>query len=573
MARKSRYAILPEAARANVPGYRAGLYRRLSEEDGDNEEQNSLGNQKKIVQDYLEGKEDIEIIETYTDNGYTGMNYDRPDYIRMMADLQENRINCIIVKDISRLGRHFVLTSELVERTLPEMGVRLICVNDNYDSLDKLSNTAALMLPLKMVMNDSYAKDISVKIRSSISAKMHTGEFLPANGSIPYGYLRNTQGVTYDIDPETAPIVDRIFRMRAQGDGFNTIARALNSEGVPSPGKLRFLRGITRADKYEDAVWIRGTIRKITQDEVYIGKRIHGRLKRDRIGRDKKACPKEDWLIIENAHPPIIDKELFDNVQEVNKKELERLASYQQRTRPEKDYRKILYKKVYCADCGRLMHATFGYSRKRGTPGRINYVCGNYITTNRLHCSRHNIRQESLMTAVMNALQNMVRACIDAEAMAQELQNAPETMRFQKKARNELTALRIKRENQDAKMEQLLFDLTSGLLDREDYEYLKRKYTEEMVLLKQREKQVTEQISQLDSALVRTRKWLSALKRYQCFSEITREMMEMFVEKIEVKSDGTVIVRTAFADPFQPLMEYKQQIDREGGSALAGRTA
>ena len=217
------------------------------------------------------------------------------------------------------------------------MGVRLICVNDNYDSLDKLSNTAALMLPLKMVMNDSYAKDISVKIRSSISAKMHTGEFLPANGSIPYGYLRNTQGVTYDIDPETAPIVDRIFRMRAQGDGFNTIARALNSEGVPSPGKLRFLRGITRADKYEDAVWIRGTIRKITQDEVYIGKRIHGRLKRDRIGRDKKACPKEDWLIIENAHPPIIDKELFDNVQEVNKKELERLASYQQRTRPEKD--------------------------------------------------------------------------------------------------------------------------------------------------------------------------------------------------------------------------------------------
>ena len=146
MARKSRYAVLPEAVHEKVLGYRAGLYRRLSEEDGDNEEQNSLGNQKKIVQDYLEGKEDIEIIETYTDNGYTGMNYDRPDYIRMMADLQDNKINCIIVKDISRLGRHFVLTSELVERTLPEMGIRLICVNDNYDSLDKQSNTSALML-------------------------------------------------------------------------------------------------------------------------------------------------------------------------------------------------------------------------------------------------------------------------------------------------------------------------------------------------------------------------------------------------------------------------------------------
>lgn len=573
MARKSRYAARQDIVSVKRSAYRAGLYCRLSDEDGDCTEQNSLGNQKKIMMDYLNGKLDIEIAELYADHGYTGMNYDRPDYIRMMADIREKRINCIVVKDISRLGRHFIKTSELVERILPEMAVRLICVNDNYDSLDQSSNTAALMLPLQMVMNDFYAKDVSVKIRSSISAKMHAGEFLPANGSIPYGYLRNSQNMTYDIDPETAPIVERIFQMRAQGKGFNTIARILNSEGVPCPGRLRYLRGLTLAAKYETAVWIRGTVRKITQNETYIGKRLHGKLKRERIGLDKKLCPETEWLKIENAHLPIIDMALFDAVQEVNKRELKKQESYQQRTKPKQDYRKILYRKVYCADCGRAMQASLSTDRNQEAPRRIYYECGNYKDTNHLHCSSHRIRQEVLVTAVVNALQNMVKVCVDAEMMAQKLQNAPETMRFQKNVQDELSALHVKQGHQEARLEQLLIDFTSGLLEREDYKYMKRKYMEESRMLQQREKKMTERFAQLESSLEAIQNRLAALRAYRCFSEITREMMDDFIEKIEVIDDGAVIVHTTFADPFLPLMEYQRQVTGKGGGAVAERTA
>ena len=249
MARKSRYT---DPVQADVPeqaAYQAAQYGRLSVEDGDDIERNSIGNQRKITAHYAMGRDDIVIVEHYFDNGYSGMNYDRPDFQRMMEDVERGKINCIIVKDISRFGREFVSTSEYVERILPNMGVRLICINDGYDSIREEADTDLLMLPLKMVMNDSYVRDISRKIRSGISAKMNSGEFLPAAGSIPYGYLRNVKENTYDIDSEAADVVKRIFTMRADGRAFNEIARTLNADGVPSPGRLRYERGLTVASQ------------------------------------------------------------------------------------------------------------------------------------------------------------------------------------------------------------------------------------------------------------------------------------------------------------------------------------
>ena len=254
MARKSRVKVQEVLERVEASPVLAGSYNRLSVEDGDDVEQNSIGNQKKLALHYIGEHADIQLVDTYSDHGYTGMNYNRPEFQRMLRDLQSGRINCIIVKDISRLGRHFVMTSEFVERIFPEMGVRLICINDGYDSADEFADASALTMPLKMVMNDYYVRDISQKIRSSISAKMENGQFLPAAGSIPYGYLRNPEAMTFDIDPETAPVVRRIFEMRAASMSFNHIAQELNTTEIPCPGKLRYLRGITNAQRYENAV-------------------------------------------------------------------------------------------------------------------------------------------------------------------------------------------------------------------------------------------------------------------------------------------------------------------------------
>ena len=313
MARKSRWATLNADAPIEIPAHAlAGLYNRISVEDGDDEEQNSLGNQKKIALHYLSEQTGIKFVDSYSDNGYTGMNYNRPDFQRMMADLRSGRINCVIVKDISRLGRHFIQTSEYVERIFPEMGVRLICINDGYDSAAEGADALALTLPLKMVMNDFYVKDISRKIRSGINAKIGAGDYIPSASSIPYGYIRNPEDITFDIDPETAPIVRKIFELRAEGMSLNGIAAVLNKEGHPSPGKLRYLRGITMSSRYVNANWIRGTIRKMLCDQVYIGNRVHGRVQSDKYGQKKSRRGEEEWYVVEQAHPAIIPTELFE---------------------------------------------------------------------------------------------------------------------------------------------------------------------------------------------------------------------------------------------------------------------
>ena len=183
MARKSKYLSVHPLAETSTH-YLAGQYGRLSVEDGDDTESNSIGNQAKIADAFLAEYPDIQIVERYADNGYTGMNYNRPAFRQMMADVRSGKINCIIIKDISRLGRHFVETSELVEQIFPAMSVRLISANDNYDSLVQDAGAAAsLTMPLKMVMNENYAKDISRKIRSSIHAQMRSGTYLPSSGS------------------------------------------------------------------------------------------------------------------------------------------------------------------------------------------------------------------------------------------------------------------------------------------------------------------------------------------------------------------------------------------------------
>ena len=363
MARKSRYANIEQSVLAGKFVYQAAQYGRLSVEDGDDVERNSIGNQRKIATHFVSGRDDIEIVEYYFDNGYSGMNYERPDFRRMMEDVESGRINCIIVKDISRFGRHFIMTSEYVERILPEKGVRLICINDNYDSVDEYADVNALMLPLKMIMNDSYVRDISRKIRSGISVKMNSGEYLPSASSIPYGYIRDPEGTTYEIDMEAAPVVQRIFAMRAEGCAFNDIARRLNEDGILCPGKLRYLRGVTKAKKYEDALWIRGTIRKITNDKVYLGHRIHGRIKREKLDQQKTRRSEEEWQIIENAHPPIVSEALFAEVQRVNQEELSKRSGYEKRNDVTVDYRELFRGKVVCGECGHLLVAAKGCAR------------------------------------------------------------------------------------------------------------------------------------------------------------------------------------------------------------------
>lgn len=562
MARKSRYVAEVKEEKKTAM-LLAGVYARLSIEDEDDEEQNSIGNQKKIALDYLKDKDDIAVTEYYVDNGYTGMNFSRPDFQRMMNDLRSGKINCVIVKDISRLGRHFVMTSEFVEKIFPMMGVRLICINDDYDSFDENCDSASLLLPFKMVMNDSYVKDISKKIRSSISAKMDSGEYLPSASSIPYGYIRNPEQNTFDIDEEVAPVVVRIFEMRANGVALNAIAKALNEEGIPCPGKLRYLRGITKAAKYENALWIHGTLRKILMDQVYIGNRVHGRVKRDKLGMEKTRRSEEEWQVIENAHQPIISQELFDKVQEAMNEAAAKRNAYKQQEAPETDHREVFREKVYCGDCGSMMRGCKGLGRANEDGERkafIYYDCGKFLDSGRAVCSAHYVRQEEIMDTLRNALDTQLCAAIDFEALVKEVQAMPKVVHYESSMKNQLTSIQSKRRHMELRLEQLIVDLTDGLIDKQEYAYAKQKYNEEYEHLLEEENRLFASSRRLGNIVASSDKWIRTLKEYRSIPDIDRKAVDFLVKRIKIYPGKRIELILNYEDPFRLVSEYLEQI-------------
>lgn len=561
MARKSRFNNMHQSTVITNFECLCGIYSRLSVEDGDDEEQNSIGNQKKIVLDFLKDHPEIKVVDFYSDNGYTGMNYNRPDFKRMINDLGSGLINCVIIKDISRLGRHFILTSEYVESIFPEMNVRLISVNDDYDSSNEEADSTALTLPLKMVMNDYYVKDISRKIRGSINAKIDDGCYLPSSGSIPYGYLRNPESNTFDIDKIAAPVVKRIFEMKSSGQSINAICKSLNLEGIPSPGKLRYIRGITVNPKYENAIWVRKTVRKILSDIVYLGNRIHGRVKRDKVGLEKKRRSEDEWIIIPNAHPAIITQDLFDAVQIIISEEEKKREGFDERAPIKTDSRDIFRDKLFCMDCGSRLVGQKGCARPTSKlPSRVYYNCRLYIDSQHIKCSNHYVNQTLILEKIEKLLEQQVRLAIDMEQFINEIKSNPNISGHLAGHEKKLIEIRTKRKNMESKIEQLLVDLTDRIIDREEYSQMKAKYSAQYDAILLDESRTFSEIKKLDMAIVSSSKWIQSIKRFHKLPAIDREIVELLIDKIYVSGNKEIKIILNYADPFKELLGYLEEI-------------
>lgn len=311
MARKSRKIRQPERS-VDCPEvrYRTALYVRLSVEDngikGD-----SLENQIELVQNYAEQCPDLKVVRTFADNGATGTDFDRPAFSEMMEEVKRGRINCIVVKDLSRFGRNYLETGHYLEKIFPYLGIRFISVNDHFDSLQGGKNDA-LLIPLKSILHDAYAKDISRKVSSAIDIRKRSGSFM---GKIPpYGYVRDEQDRhRLRIHPERAGIVRLIFQWYMEGMGPAAIARRLNDRKIPTQFQLRYLEG--HKDGKKDALWRGSTVTDLLRNPYYTGCTVER--KESRLlyqGGIRRVIPESEWNLIEGTHEPIIDRQTFENV-------------------------------------------------------------------------------------------------------------------------------------------------------------------------------------------------------------------------------------------------------------------
>ena len=547
MARKSRFIDVNAVETIEIFIWKTAFYLRLSDEDGENVEQNSLGNQRKICQAHFNKLEDVELVRVFSDNGYTGMNYDRPDFNELYEAVMNGEINCIIVKDVSRFGRHYIMTSEFLQRLFPSMGVRFISVNDDYDSLNPKSDVEGLLLPFKMIVNDSYVKDIAKKIRTSISAKMNAGEYLPSASSILYGYIRNPELNTLDIDEEAAPIVVRIFEMRAVGMSFNQIATELNKEGSPSPGKLRYMRGVTLHPRYATCQWSRSTIRKFVSEPTYLGQRVHGKIKRDKLGAKKTKRDRSEWQIVENSHPAIISQELYDRVQLVNEAELEKQSHYFRRD-PVMGYREIFRDKLFCGDCGsRMISIRFNHRISDNKPSEVRYQCNEFLYSSRTRCFNHYTREDVLVMTVKNVINSQLKVAAKIERALSAYRKAKRNNPLSDK----LQGVRLRRKQLEVKIERLIEDLTEGIINHEEYEYAKRKYADEYDLVMIEEQEIEKGLQSLQESEERADLWIESLKAYSMVPKLDKAIVDLLIEKIIVFPDNTFHIVLNFKDPYK----------------------
>ena len=544
MARKSRYPENNKLVLNTKHSVRVGIYARLSEADGDNLISDSIVNQIAIAHKHIDFCQNFVYIKRYTDDGYTGRNFNRPGFIEMMEDLRNGIINCVVVRDISRMGRNYREVGELLTKIFTEMKVRFVSINNDYDSINDEAGMPKVSLLLQTVFDDQISHDISKNVKSTIDAKIHSGEYLPSANSVPYGYLRAARHNTYNIDEETSGVVVMIYEMRAEGAKIAVITNKLNAEGIPSPGKLRYLRGFTTDEKYKDALWNRTTVRKILTDICYIGHRVHGRKVKAGIDLPKKRTDRDSWIIIENAHPAIVTEELYNKVQHVNEEENNKLANRSTRATVENDYRVMLRGKLFCGDCGKAMIATKGLSHETSqSPNFIYYECGNY-RANRQCCS-HYIREEMIVDELKAALEKYADWIL-SDAYRKNVYEPHRTELTN--VRKAILDIQAEREEKNEELREMFEKYTDEIITKGEFKAFSEEHRKVYFELTEKEDDLIKVMKVMDRRIDRMEAWIKQFRLYRKDPTITRELVEVMVEKIVIHCEQKFIIEYNFHD-------------------------
>lgn len=575
MARKSRKAAIQAAfegkpepvSESSAPEpvvWNTGGYVRLSiMETRDRKDSQALSNQKDLLSSFISQKADLKLCGLYADNGETGTNFDRSEFQRLMADVQAGKINCIVVKDLSRLGRNAAETGNYLERVFPFLGVRFISISDGYDSTAANAGDA-LAVALKNLVNEAYSMDISRKSGSVLREKQRRGEFIGAYAS--YGYLRDPKDVhKIIIDPETVPIVREMFRRAAEGEAVRSIMRWLNTEGIPTPGAYRYQKGICLDKRFADGkpkFWGQMTVKTILSNPIYLGHMVQGR-RRSQLyaGMPDHRLPPSEWTVVENTHEPIIDQETFDRVQANQRTDREKyranLGKYDYLGAEDNIFRGL----IYCADCGRPM-VRYKEVTCKGKKMAYRYICPQYANLlEKSGCSYKYLPVEDLKVTLSRLIAQEAALAVDAAALAAKRQSTKAPA-----IDLELTRVRAEQKNLTVLRERLMRDLLAGVLSKEDHDRTKQRYAQEGQALEERAAQLQKEQRREKKLLTVQNPWLTAFQKHAESVELTDKLVQALVERITVYAGNRIEIELKYRDERAALLDELQKMDK-GASA------
>lgn len=560
MARKSRKNVNQKVDSTIVTASytMTGIYVRLSiENSGKDDDGDSIENQTSICKEYVEEHPDLKLYDIYEDNGKKGTNFDRPEFNRLMDDIRAGKVKCVLVKDLSRFGRDYIKAGEYLEKIFPFLRVRFISITDGYDSLTAGDAEGALMIPLKNMINDVYAKDISRKIITSFRARQEKGEYLPAFP--PYGYVKSkTKAYRYEVDEEVSPYVRMIFEWKAAGVSHSEICKRLNDMGAVTPARRKVELGIWHAEKYKHTIWHGRTIIDIMKNATYTGTLVYGRMPKSLYQGIKchRAEP-DEWRCIPDAHEAIVSQELFDKVQKIFDERSERMQKKWAESKQVRDKIVNLFvKRIYCGDCGKRMRFVKGNNALRDKNFYYtNYVCGGYLDSGYRNCTRHSIRYQDVVDAVFAAMQVQMEYALNQEKMMQKLRGTAKERNLIDQYVAKVNYLTQELKKVNSRREGLFESFAEGILDEADYQYAKKSYDEEYASLEKQLSEAKSRKKELDGVLTANNEWLQAMHKVEDATELDQDLVNALVKKVLIYEDNRVEVEFKFR-------EQKDVLDR-----------
>ena len=569
MARKSRKAQAQTVAevKKETAALPTAIYARLSvENSGKDDDGNSLQNQIAVCEDYLDGCPHLRLTEVYSDNGKTGTVFDRPAWNRLMDDVRTGKVQCIVVRDLSRFGRDYVETGSYLEKIFPALGTRFISVKENFDNFTCGNAMESLSVSLQNLVNAMYSRDISKKVSTALRAQMETGIF--RNRNLPYGYLWNEDKTAYVVDEEAAAVVRQIFEWKLREVSVYTIVERLKAGGIESPERHKRRAGTRNGGNIQGEGWCPSTIRGILQNRAYIGEMICGKSETALYkGLKKRLTEKDNWIVVSDAHPPIVSVSDFEAVErQMQKDSTHRETAMEWSADIRAGMIDLFAGKIFCADCGKRMY----YKRQRicgckNVTFRGVYDCSTHVRRGHATCFNHFIRQDALNEKVFNAIRDQLQVALDYERLLLAMRGGSGEASVREKHKAAVASVKLRLNALKKKRAGLYESYVEGILNEEEYAFAKQTYEEQYEALNRLLDEAVERRERFLASISPDNKWLTMMRGAAGMTGLTQELVDAIIEKVLVYGGSRIEVVFNYNDVFYAMLECVEQIKEAGG--------
>ena len=535
--------------------WNVGVYIRLSQEDGDKEESNSVINQREIITSFVKENSDLKLFDYYIDDGYSGTNFDRPGFKKLIDDVENNKINCIVVKDLSRFGRNYIEVGNYLEQIFPVSNIRFISINDYIDSYKDPESLNSIIVPFKNLMNDEYSRDISQKVKYALNTRKRNGEFM--GSVVPYGYLRSEEDKhKLVVDENLREVIKKIFSLALTGIGTTIIARKLNDENILSPGEYKIqvlkLKGNFRK-KNKQSFWTDSSVASILRNRIYLGEMVQCKYKKISYKIDKRIKnDKDNWIIVKGTHEALVSYKDFNKIQNLLDKRGFKCNN--------NGTLSIFAGMIKCGDCKNSMVRNKSGNKKKDGSDIVSYYCSTYIRKSHELCTRHLIKAEIVEDIVLKAVKKQIKLVLNQEKLINEIYKERNQNHIKEEYQEKIISINENIQKLENIKKESYLDWKKDIITQEDYFMFVEDYSKKINDYNKEIAELENKINNIKDESIED--YFRHYRKYKNINKLDRTITTELIETIYIYEDKKIEIDFKYNDIYSKINDYIREEDQ-----------